>query len=211
MAWTTFHQILTCGTGCPLICRAWGICGHFHSDMCWPAQLVLDHNWIHSARRCFPQSVASTGWIRSQRSMSSSKTRSKALDISSLEFNLLLRSSIYPPIAIHVSHNGCRHFKTKLSTANKLYICQQTDHLLSLSTNIICRCQQTVQLPPVPKAIHSNKPSLQKRPWHGQEMYQRKLYTNYVFCVVYCVLCITVLCCANNQMQIFSTKLLFFS
>ena len=32
-----------------------------------------------------------------------------------------------------------------------------------------------------------------------------------VCCVVYCLLCITVLCCANNQMQIFSTKLNFFS
>ena len=45
----------------------------------------------------------------------------------------LLRSSIYPPVAVHVSHNGCRRSKTKPSPANKLYICQQTDHL-SLST-----------------------------------------------------------------------------
>ena len=27
-----------------------------------------------------------------------------------------------------------------------------------------------------------------------------------VCCVVYCLLCITVLCCANNEMQIFTTK-----
>ena len=31
-----------------------------------------------------------------------------------------------------------------------------------------------------------------------------------VCCIVYCLWCITVLCCANNQMQIFSQKLLFF-
>ena len=45
-------------------------------------------------------------------------------------------------------------------------------------------------------------------------MFQRKLYNNYVFCVVYCfcvvccLLCITVLCCANNQMhKMFQRKL----
>ena len=47
-----------------------------------------------------------------------------------------------PSVAVHVSQNGCRRSKTKLSTANKLYICQLTDHL-SLSTTIFCRCQQT--------------------------------------------------------------------
>ena len=103
--------------------------------------------------RCFPQSAASTGWIRSPRSTFSSKTRSKAqLDISSLQFYPLLRGSIYPPVAVHVSHNGCRRSKTKPSTANKLYIGEQTD-IRSLSTTIICHCQQTVQLPPVPKPI----------------------------------------------------------
>ena len=30
-------------------------------------------------------------------------------------------------------------------------------------------------------------------------------------CIVYCLLCITVLCCANNQMQIFSKKNIIFS
>ena len=122
-------------------------------------------------QRCFPQSAASTGWIRSPRSTSSSKTRPKALDISSLEFYPLLCSSIYPPVAIHVSHNGCRHSKTKLSTANKLYICQQTDHQ-SLSTTIFCHCQQTSSVA-VDKMFNcrrslnqcnSNKPPLQKRP-----------------------------------------------
>ena len=91
--------------------------------------------------RCFPQSAASTGWIRSPKSTSSSKMRPKALDISPFEFYPLLCSSIYPPVAVHVSHNGCRRSKTKPSTANKLYICQQTDHL-SLSATIFCRCQQ---------------------------------------------------------------------
>ena len=32
-----------------------------------------------------------------------------------------------------------------------------------------------------------------------------------ICCVMYCLLCITVLCCTNNQMQIFSTKFNFFS
>ena len=113
--------------------------------------------------RCFPQSATSTGWIRSPRSTSSSKTRPKAIDNSSLEFYPLLCSSIYPPVAVHVSHNGCRRSKTKPSTANKLYICQQTDHL-SLSTNIICRCQQIVQLPRSLNQSNSNKPSLQTQP-----------------------------------------------
>ena len=121
--------------------------------------------------RCFPQSAASTGWIRSPRSTSSRKTRPKALDISSLEFYLLLRSSIYPPVAVHVSQNGCRRSKTKPSTTNKLYICEQTVHL-SLSTTIFCRCQQTSSVT-VNKLFNccrslnqsnSNKPSLQKRP-----------------------------------------------
>ena len=121
--------------------------------------------------RCFPQSAASTGWIWSQRSTSSSKTRLSALDISSLEFYSLLHSTIYSPVAVHVSHNGCRRFKTKPSTANKLYICQQTDHL-SLSTTIFYRCQQTSSVA-VNKLFNccwslnqsnSNKPSLQKGP-----------------------------------------------
>ena len=120
--------------------------------------------------RCFPQSAASTGWIRSPRSTSSSKTLPKAQDTSSLEFYPLLRSSIYPPVAVHVSHNGCRRSKIKTSTANKLYICQQTDHML-LSTTIFCRCQQTSSVA-VNKLFNcrrflnqsnSNKPFLQKR------------------------------------------------
>ena len=120
--------------------------------------------------RCFPLSATSTGWIRSPRSTSSSKTRSKALDISSLEFYPLLRSSIYPPVAVRISHNGCRRSKTKPSTANKLYICHQTDHL-SLSTTIFCRCQQTSSVD-VNKLFscrrslnqsNSNTPSLQNR------------------------------------------------
>ena len=107
--------------------------------------------------RCLPQSAASTGWIRSRRSTSSSKTWPKALDISSLEFYPLLRSSIYPPVTIHVSHNGCHHSKTKpaivpinCTPVNKLIICrcQQpssvavNNHLLSLSSTIFCHCQQ---------------------------------------------------------------------
>ena len=126
-------------------------------------------------------------------------------------------------------------------------------HLTLTITTIFCRCQQHDQLPPVSKPIQLKKTPLQ----NVQKMFQRKLYNNYVFCVVYCLLCcvlfvvyhstvlcqqsnakksfkgnyittmyfvlcivccvvycllcITVLCCANNQMHIFSTKLLFFS
>ena len=32
----------------------------------------------------------------------------------------------------------------------------------------------------------------------------------FVCCVVYCLLCITVLCCANNQMQIFFITFIYF-
>ena len=99
-----------------------------------------------------------------------------------LEVLPLLRSSIYPPVAVHVSHNGCCRAKTKPSTANKLYICQQTDHL-SLSTTIFCHCQQTSSVA-VNKLFYcrrslnqsnSNTPSLQKQPWRGQNMFQRQL------------------------------------
>ena len=131
---------------------------------------------------CFPQSAASTGWIRSPRITSSSKMRPKALDISSLEFYALLRSSIYPLVAIHISHNGYRRSKTKPSAANKLYICQQTDHL-SLSTIIVCCCEQTSSVA-VNKLFNcrrsinqsnSNKPSVQNGHNEAQKMFQRKL------------------------------------
>ena len=107
--------------------------------------------------RRLPQSAASTGWIRSRISTSSSKTWSKALDISSLEFYLLLCSSIYPSIAVHVSHNGCRRFKTKPSSVNKLIICrcQQTS---SVAVNKLFNCRRFLN------QSKSNKPSLQKRP-----------------------------------------------
>ena len=135
--------------------------------------------------RCFPQSAASIGWIRSPRIRTISKTWPKALDISSLEFYPLLRSSVYPSVAVHVSHNGCRRSKTKPSTANKLYICQETDHL-SLSTTIFCRCQQTVQLPPVPKPIQLkqiNGFDEVKKCFKGN--YEPTMY--FVLCFVCCV------------------------
>ena len=133
--------------------------------------------------RCFPQSAASNGWILSPRSTSSSKTRPKALDISSLEFYPLLHSSIYPPITVHVSHNGCRCSKTKPLTVNKLYICQQTHHL-SLSITIFCRCQQTstvavsqqtVQLPPVSKPFQLKQSISSKMAITRLKMFHRKL------------------------------------
>ena len=157
--------------------------------------------------RCFLQSAASTGWIQSPRSTSCSKSRPKTLAISSLEFYPLLHSSIYPPVAVHVSHNGCRRSKTKPSTVNKLYICQQTDHLslsttifLSLSTNIICRCQQTVQLPPVPKPIQF-KQTISPKTAITRPKYVSKEIINQL-CILCCVLCVvyhsTVLCQQSN-------------
>ena len=156
--------------------------------------------------RYIPQSAVSTGWIRSRRSTSSCKMRPKALDISSLEFYPLLCSSIYLSVAVHVSHNGCRRSK------NQTVICQQTDHL-SLSTNIICCCQQTVQLLPVPKPIQlkqtiSPKMALTRPTNVSKEIIYPTMY--FVLCIVCCVV-YCLLCCANNQMHNFSTKFHFFS
>ena len=132
MAWTTFHH--------RSITNVANVEGSVHLSL---FQTVSHADRVQGRmHRCFPQSAATTGWIRSPRSTSISKMWPKALDMSSLEFYPLLRSSIYSPVAVHVSHNGCRRSKTKPSTANKLYICQQTDHL-SLSTTKFCRCQQT--------------------------------------------------------------------
>ena len=78
-------------------------------------------------------------------------------------------------------------------------------------TIIFCRCQQTVQLPPVAKPIQLKQTTSKI----VQKMFQKKLYNNYVFYVVYCFLCcvllvcITVLCCANNQMQIIFQRKLY--
>ena len=155
--------------------------------------------------RCFPQSAASNGWIRSPRSTSSSKTRSKALDISSLEFYPLLRSSIYPPVAVYVSHNGCRRSKTKPSTTNKLYICQQT-YLLSLSTNIICRCQQTVQLPPVPKPIQLKQTISLKTAITRPKNVSKEIINQ--LCILCCDLCIV--CCVSQYCVVPTIKCKFF-
>ena len=119
----------------------------------------------------FPQSAASTSWIRSPRSTSISKMRPKALNISSLEF--------YPYSVVAYIHRSLSTYltmavivpKPNRLTPIKLYICQQTDHL-SLSTTIFCRCQQKSSVA-VNKLFNcrwslnqsnSNKPSLQKRP-----------------------------------------------
>ena len=167
--------------------------------------------------RCFPQSAVSTGWIRSPRSTLSSKTRPKALDISSLEFYPPLRSSIYPPVAVHLFHNDCRRPKTKPSTANKLYICQQTDHLL-LSTTIFCPCQQTssvavkqtAQLLPVPKPIQlkqtiSPKTALTRPKNVSKEIINQLCILCWDLCIVYHS---TVLCQQSNE--IFFNKINFF-
>ena len=78
------------------------------------------------------------------------------------------------------------------------------------AVNKLFNCRQSLN------QSNSNKPSHQKR---GQQMFQRKLYTNYVFYVVYCLLCCvlflvyhsTVLCQQSNanlvnQIKLFSIK-----
>ena len=92
-------------------------------------------------------------------------------------------------------------------------------HLTLTLTTIFCRCQQTVQLPPVPNPIQLKQitsPKTEKKCFKGnyittmyfvlcivccvsqycvvptikcKKMFQRKLYNNYVFCVLYCLLC----------------------
>ena len=80
-------------------------------------------------------------------------------------------------------------------------------------TTIFCRCQQTVQLPLVSKPIQlkqTTSPKTVKK--FFKENYLTTMYfvLCIVCCVVYCLLCITVLCCANNHLQIFSKKFIYF-
>ena len=91
--------------------------------------------------------------------------------------------------------------------------CKGSAHRTLTLTTIFCRCQQTVQLPPVPKPIQlKQNTSLKMVKIFFKVNYITTMYfvLCIVCCVVYCLLCITVLCCANNQMPIFSTKLNFF-
>ena len=126
----------------------------------------------------------------------------EALDISSFEFYPLLFSSIYPSVAVHVSHNGCRRSKIKPSSVN--------NHLLSRSTNIICRCQQTVQLPPVPKPIQlkqtiSPKTALTRPTNVSKEIiYQLCI----LCCVLFVVLCIV--CCVSQYCVVPTINCKFF-
>ena len=157
--------------------------------------------------RCFPQSAANTGWTRNPRSTSSSKTRPKALAISSLEF--------YPYSVVAYIHRSLSTYLTmavvvpKLSTANKLYICQQTDHLL-LSTTIFCCCQQTVQLPPVPKPIQLKQTISPKMALTRPKNVSKEIINQ--LCILYCILCVayhsTVLCQQSNAN--FFNKILFY-
>ena len=87
-------------------------------------------------------------------------------------------------------------------------------HLALTLTTIFCRCQQTVQLPPVPKPIQIKQTTSPKTAKTAKKCFKGNYITTIYFvlcivcCVVYCLLCITVLCCANNQMQkMFERKL----
>ena len=212
MAWTTFHQLLACGTGYPLICPAWRHFWPFDSDGCWPAQIVwiiLDHNWLHSARSCFPQSAASTGWIRSPRSTSRRKTWLKVLDISSLEF--------YPYSIVAYIHRSLSMYltmavvvpKPNRQLPKKFTSVKKNDHL-SLSKTIFCRCQQTSSVA-VNKLFNcrrslnqstSNKTSLQKRP----EV--KKFFKGNYKPTMYFVLCIV--CCVSQYCVVPTMKCKFF-
>ena len=88
-------------------------------------------------------------------------------------------------------------------------------HLTLTLTTIFCRFQQTVQLlfncRRSLNQSNSNKPPLQKRPkkcFKGIYITTMYFALCIVCCVVYCLLCITVLHCDNNQMQkMFQRKL----
>ena len=97
------------------------------------------------------------------------------------------------------------------------YVCGECKevsvHLTLTLTTIFCRCQQTVQLQPVPKPIQlkqTTSPKTAKKCFKGNYIIIMYFVLCIAYCVVYCLLCIIVLCCANNQMRIFSTKFNFF-
>ena len=69
-------------------------------------------------------------------------------------------------------------------------------HLTLTLTTIFYRCQQNFNCRQSLNQSNSNKPPLQKRP-NDHIFFQRKLYNNYVFCVVYCLLC-CIVCCASQ-------------
>ena len=113
--------------------------------------------------RCFPQSAASTGWIQSTRNTSGSKTRPKALDISSFEF--------YPYSIIAYIHRSLSTYLTMAVVVPKPNR-QLPINCTSVNKLIICRCQQTSPVA-VNKLFNcrcslnqsnSNKLSLQIRP-----------------------------------------------
>ena len=85
---------------------------------------------------------------------------------------------------------------------------------LLASKKFFCRCQQTVQLPPVPKLIQLEQtisPKMAKKCFKGNYITTMYFVLCIVCCVVYCLLCITIVCCANNPMQILSTTFCYFS
>ena len=132
MAWTTFHHrsSYACGECKKALC-IYPCFKRFHTLTVYKAECT---DALHS----LPQVPVGSG---GPRRTSSSKTRPKALDISSLEF--------YPYSVVAYIHRSLFTYLTmavvvqKLNRMyNKLYVCQQTDHL-SLSTTIFCRCQQT--------------------------------------------------------------------
>ena len=94
-------------------------------------------------------------------------------------------------------------------------ICKEGSvHLTLTLTTIFCCRQQTVQLPPVPKPIQLKQSTSPKTVKMATNVFKGNYITTMYFvlcivcCVVYCLLCITVLHCANNQMhKMFQRKL----
>ena len=87
-------------------------------------------------------------------------------------------------------------------------------HLTLTLTTIFCHCQQTVQLPPVPKPFHLKQTTSPKTAKTAKKCFNGNYITTMYFvlcivcCIVYCLFCITVLCCANNHMpKMFQRKL----
>ena len=87
-------------------------------------------------------------------------------------------------------------------------------HLTLTLTTIFCRCQKTVQLTPISKPIQLKQTTSPKTAKTTKKFFKGNYITTmyFVLCIVCCVvhwlLCITVLCCANNQIQkMFQRKL----
>ena len=193
MAWTTFHHRSSyeCSECKKALC-IYPCFKRFHTLTMYKAECTDAFHSLPQVPVCRKYRLDSESKNHVHQQNAAEGTRHLVLGILPL-----LRSSIYPPVAVHVSHNGCRRSKTKPSTANKLYICQQTYHL-SLSTTIFCHCQQTSSVA-VNKLFnccrslnqfnsnHLSKNSLGEAKKCSKEIINQLCILCYVLCIVCCV------------------------